>query len=133
MHAAVLVVVPDGIVDVEGFVVDLLEPHRHRPDDFRHFDYATIGGNFDGQCLPGGAPKRRPYTIENNLCPIDKLNLSVAPCHALLLPDGTWDSGARFVENAATSDTGEQRWQAHVRASLAEYPEGAVVLVDAHS
>jgi hypothetical protein len=130
MHSAVLVIVPDGVADIEGYVRTLLEPHRRSPTGFRRFDYFVIGGLYDGQILVPEAPRRRPCTVENNICAVDRFDRSI-PCDALLLPEGTWESVEDYDDDGRR--TALDRWRDRVELLLAEHPKASVVAVDAHS
>jgi hypothetical protein len=130
MHSAVLVVVPDGVADIEGFVRTLLEPHRSSQIESRQFDYFVVGGLYDGQHLAPDAPRRRPCTVENNICLVEQIDRS-KPCDALLLPDGTWESFQDYTGDEKR--TALDRWRSRVELLLAEHPTASVVAVDVHS
>jgi hypothetical protein len=110
MHWAVLVIVPDGVADAEGYVRELMEPHRRSPEQSRRFDYFTFGGRYEGL---HGATRGRPGSVLKNLVSIAEFDRE-APCHALLLPDGTWEPMTRFVDlvddDPRRSKIGAERW-----------------------
>lgn len=143
MHTLVFVIVPEDTADVSGFVRVRMERHRQGPDPSRRgmWDYYTIGGNYDGEVLPVGTPRRKPLTVENNICPVVELTCS---CGALVTPDGTWHDSEesrgvgrpnrRRCGRAPEEERSIEReaWDMRLKSLLRPHARGSVVAIDAH-
>jgi hypothetical protein len=123
MHTLLLVVVPDGVADIVGFVENALRPHRCTEGTPGHWDYYVIGGRWDGRF---GFSRGAPFTVENNLSAVglaisDRL---LGNCGAVLI-DGNWIADTDFDS--------QEVWLRYCQRLLREQPEAQVVTVDIHS
>lgn len=137
MKSLVLVIVPDGVADVEGYVRDAMRPHRRTEAKPGRCDFYVIGGQYDGCVLPPDAPHRHPHTWQNNLCPVR--DITVVPA-AIVDAEGEWHSSQQFgvtldawMGRPHEAAAHYARWEAYARNLLARDGEASVVGVTAHS
>jgi hypothetical protein len=130
----VLVVVPDGVTDVPGYVREVMGRFKRteEPGSGR-WDYYTLGGNWDGEIRPADQNPRKPLSWENNSCPVAELK---GVGGAIVTPDGEWhdsgDCGFRMTDRPDQRSQALERWEQHASNLLSEQV-GIVVALDAHS
>jgi hypothetical protein len=125
MHALVLVLVPDGVADVAGYVEREVAQHRRVDEEppRGRWDGYVIGGRWDGEA---GVSRGAPFTVENNLCPVAMLTPDeglLPQCYAIIV-NGEWHDSTEF-DSAVT-------WLRYCESVFRDNPEASVAVVDAH-
>jgi hypothetical protein len=125
MHALVLVIVPDGVGDVAGFVERELAKHRRVDEEplRGRWDGYVIGGRWDGAA---GISRGAPFTVENNACPVATLTPHeglLPQCYAIIV-NGEWHDRTE-LDSAAT-------WLRYCESVFRDNPDASAVAIEAH-
>ena len=111
------------------------------PTGATHYDYAFIGGMFDGELTgregKGYRAKDRAANLHRNSCRVAELPESLR-AHAVVTPDGTWysdhdhsrDRSKPYSEYMAATLAA---WAKRRDKILARYPDHIAVAIDAHN